>query len=141
MSAAPDKTAIEEANRQLNGMFQQMVEQERQFKTELHEKEQEIVRLHTLHQQTEERLMGRLAVAQAEAERMAAALAAKEHATVNLEDAFVEITAIVKRVGLGGHTEVGNGAASMQLATNSLITPSKLVKLPSGENHGFTIDE
>jgi hypothetical protein len=26
MSAAPDKTAIEEANRQLNGMFQQMVE-------------------------------------------------------------------------------------------------------------------
>jgi hypothetical protein len=36
--------------------------------------------------------MGRLAVAQAEAERMAAALAAKEHATVNLEDAFVEVS-------------------------------------------------
>lgn len=93
MAAALNKTAIDEANRQLNGMYQQMIQvhanpfsvlyhiflinllndyaripnhslssrplthmcaqQEKKFKEELHEKEQEIVRLHTILRSTE----------------------------------------------------------------------------------------
>eukprot|EP00035_Acanthoeca_spectabilis_P035604 m.35493 g.35493 ORF g.35493 m.35493 type:complete len:135 (-) comp7450_c0_seq1:4031-4435(-) len=134
MAATPQKTAIEEANRQLNGMFQQMIEQEKRYKTELHEKEQEIVRLHQLHQQTEQRLKGALAAAEEEAERLRAVAMEKQKSAATLERSLAEIVGIAQRAmpSANGHP---------QPAATPLITPSKVVKLPSSENPTFSTGE
>mmetsp|Transcript_20924 Transcript_20924/g.54398 ORF Transcript_20924/g.54398 Transcript_20924/m.54398 type:complete len:130 (-) Transcript_20924:274-663(-) len=128
--AALNKTAIEEANKQLNGMYQQMVEQERQFKTELHEKEQEIVRLHTLLREMEERLVARAETAEAEAARMGALADEKDREAFALEEKINEIATVVNRPLGDGH---GAAATLASAAGNRLITPAKLVKLPSNE--------
>eukprot|EP00038_Savillea_parva_P020522 m.31607 g.31607 ORF g.31607 m.31607 type:complete len:128 (-) comp4816_c0_seq1:159-542(-) len=125
--SAMNKTAIEEANRQLTGMYQQMVDQERRYKEELHEKEQEIVRLHTLLQQTEERLLTRALNAEAEVSKL-------REAAVSADAALAQIAAIATN---STSSDGRNGVAPLlpQPSSHPLITPPKmkLVTLPSTE--------
>lgn len=68
MAATPSKTQVDAANRQLQGMHQQLVDQEAKFKVVLNEKEEEIVRLHQLMEQLEMKFTAKLEAATAQAE-------------------------------------------------------------------------
>eukprot|EP00729_Bicosta_minor_P013866 gene13866-22755_t len=112
--SAPAKGAVEEANRQLSAMFQQLSTQEHTFKEILLEKEAEIVRLHQAMRDMEERQLQALEDHTAAAKKKVVELTAQlDKKDLIIHSARANLAAIAGAVGtavvaIGGSTSAIN---------------------------------
>eukprot|EP00039_Didymoeca_costata_P029776 m.26340 g.26340 ORF g.26340 m.26340 type:complete len:136 (+) comp7785_c0_seq1:164-571(+) len=102
MASKPVKTAVEEANKQLAGMFEQLTNQEREFKEIVNEKEAEIVRLHQalkdLEMRSAKTLMDKLAKANEQIGWLNAGLEEKDQEIAKLKGQLQSIVTVVREV-------------------------------------------